>query len=117
MTQKTDEASSQAPAEQQGPVQRYRFRVRTADGRELVSDVVTVKLPPPPAPAPLAAGSSATAPLVAEPVGMVATPLLQMQPAAPAPAPKNYTFARMLVTVTGSNQKFHADSAAKNLDS
>jgi type VI secretion system secreted protein Hcp len=66
---------------------------------------------------PLVAEPLVAKPLPAEAVGMVATPLPQMQPVAPAAAPKNYTFARMLVSVAGSKQKFHADSEAKNLDS
>ena len=37
------------PEEETGPVQRYRFRVRTASGQELVSHIASVRLPPPPA--------------------------------------------------------------------
>src|SRR5437016_5102793 len=29
-----------------GPVQRYRFKVRTADGRELTSAIAAVRMPP-----------------------------------------------------------------------
>ena len=36
-----------APDEPTGPVQRYRFRVRTASGQELVSHIASVRLPPP----------------------------------------------------------------------
>ena len=40
MTEKKDQPAAQPPpAEQPGPVQRYRFRVRTADGRELISHI------------------------------------------------------------------------------
>ena len=34
----------------QGPVQRYRFRVVTGDGRQLVSEVANLRLPPQPLP-------------------------------------------------------------------
>ena len=47
-------AGKPGPGPGPGPgeiVQRYRFRVRTADGRELVSQVATVTRPLPPSPA------------------------------------------------------------------
>ncbi len=109
MTERKDGPGEQPPPAEQGPVQRYRFRVRTADGRELVSHIATVKLPPPPAQPPL---------MEAAPIGMVVAPLLQVQPVTPAAAAKNYVFTRMLVNVEGGKQgKFHADSAAKSLES
>ncbi len=42
-------AKKDGPDEESGPVQRYRFRVRTASGQELISQVASVRLPPPPA--------------------------------------------------------------------
>jgi type VI secretion system secreted protein Hcp len=106
MTERKDGPGEQPPPAEQGPVQRYRFRVRTADGRELVSHIATVKLPPPPAQPRL---------MEATPIAMVVAPLLQVQPVTAA---KNYVFTRMLVNVEGGKQgKFHADSAAKSLES
>jgi len=107
MTERKDGPGEQPPPAEQGPVQRYRFRVRTDDGRELVSPIATVKLPPPQPPL-----------MEAAPIGMVIAPLLQVQPVTPAAAAKNYVFTRMLVNVEGGKQgKFHADSAAKSLES
>ena len=41
-----DHPQAEGDADHPAPVQRYRFRVRTADGREIVSAVAAVRLPP-----------------------------------------------------------------------
>ncbi len=75
--------SKDPPAEETGPVQRYRFRVRTADGRELVSHIAAVRLP----------------------VAQALEPVpIQAAPAHAAAPSKAYVPVRILVSVQASRQ-------------
>lgn len=75
-------------------VQRYRFRVRTADGRELISQVATVTRPAPLAPSVL----------VEPPAVVVVAPAGKEQPQPSAPLTKDVPVHLILVSVKGQKQ-------------
>src|SRR4051812_5168007 len=111
-----------APAAGTGIVQRYRFRVRTSDGRELVSHIATVTRPAPPV------AAQAVASPFAEPQALKAAPFAEkvplqaaseLEPLARQPektAMQDVPVHLILVAVKGQKQGvLHTDPGFKDL--
>jgi type VI secretion system secreted protein Hcp len=90
------EKKSEPPAAGADIVQRYRFRVRTSDGRELLSHIATVTRPaPPPAVAPL---------LEMQPALTALAPAELIRPIEPATLMRDVPVHLILVAVKGKKQ-------------
>lgn len=100
-------------------VQRYRFRVRTADGRELVSQIANVRRPAPPAlPVQVAQSSQMVAKLAPVAAHVITAPAGKEEPkVAPAASAGmvDVPVHQILVGVKGQTQgDFHASAGFKD---